>query len=367
MATNITQLTPAFAIHPGEILKDELMAREITQKEFAALTGIPQTQLNEIIKGKRGIYADTALLIAKALKMDAIVWTNLQTNYELDLAKLNAKNKARLEAIHIWQMMDDFIPVKFFKREKIISGNPIADIPVINSIYNIAHAEQLATLYSQPVYARFRKSDKLTVEKINVVGWTKLVAFKATQQNVSAFNHREEAALLTELNKLFEKNKNTVASTTACLVAYGIKLVIQKHPEKCAVDGVSFWSNGNPAIGLPMRFNRIDNFAFTLMHELGHVFLHLLNNNTAQFIDVEEDTDGYKNSKEEKEADDFARDALINKAEWNNFFNQTPVFDEAAILKFARKQKLHPAIVKGRFMFETKDFKVRSNIKTAIE
>ena len=91
MPINIQQLQPSIATHPGEILKDELDFRNITQKEFALLTGIPQTQLNEIIKGKRGINPDIALVISKALEMDAILWLNLQSNYELDLAKMNEK------------------------------------------------------------------------------------------------------------------------------------------------------------------------------------------------------------------------------------------------------------------------------------
>lgn len=115
MSVNVKQLTPATAIHPGEILKDELQERGISQKEFAQLTGIPQTQLNEIIKGKRGFNADIALVIGKALQMDAAVWLNLQSNYELDLAKVNEKNSQRIAALDLWQMVKSYVPEKFLK------------------------------------------------------------------------------------------------------------------------------------------------------------------------------------------------------------------------------------------------------------
>ena len=59
MSINIQQLQPSIATHPGEILKDELDFRDTTQKEFALLTGIPQTHLNEIIKGNSA-YKNTA-------------------------------------------------------------------------------------------------------------------------------------------------------------------------------------------------------------------------------------------------------------------------------------------------------------------
>ena len=80
-------ITPAKAIHPGEILLDELEAREISEKEFAIKSGIQADKLNEIIKGKRGITPEHADLIGKGLDMEPTIWQNLQNLYELDLVK----------------------------------------------------------------------------------------------------------------------------------------------------------------------------------------------------------------------------------------------------------------------------------------
>jgi HTH-type transcriptional regulator / antitoxin HigA len=366
MATNIKQLTPSKLFHPGEMLKDELDARGVTQKDFAQITGIPATQLNEIIKGKRGISADLAVIIGKALKMDAAIWTNMQMNYEMDLAKQSSKNAERIEAINVWQMLENYVPVKFFKKQSVICGNPIADIPVIKDIYGVSNIEQIAAVYSNVNYARFRKSEKLTVDKINLIGWVKLVAYKANNITVKKFDVRTELESLNALNKIFKENKNVVTKTKQLLAEYGIKLVVQSHPEKCAVDGISFWSNGNPAIGLTIRHNRIDNFAFTLMHELGHVFLHLVSNNKAEFIDLEKENTSQSKSKEEIEADDYARNALINAEAWECFMEENPFFEEAAVLSFAHKHKVNAAIVQGRFLYETANFRVRSSINKTL-
>lgn len=364
MGTNIKQLTPAIAIHPGEILKDELQERRIKQKEFALLTGIPQTQLNEIIKGKRGINADIALVIGKALKMDATLWLNLQSNYELDQAKINEKNTIRLTALNQWEMVKPYIPEKFYKKQEVLTGNPISDIPVVKEIYNVQSFEQLAGVYSQAVYARFRKSDKLSIDKINLVGWVKLVNYKASKKAVQNFEARNQNELIAELKTIFRKNKNSVEKTIDTLAKYGIKLIVQSHPEKCAVDGISFWSNGNPAIGMSLRHKRIDNFAFTIMHELGHIYLHLINNNKAEFIYLEKEynTSEYKKSKEEKEANEFSRNSLIEKNEWNNFIDDNPFFVEESIKSFAHKMEIHPAIVLGRYCFEKDNFRMKSSI-----
>lgn len=364
MATKIKELTPAIAIHPGEILKDELRERGIKQKEFALLTGIPQTQLNEIIKGKRGINADIALVISKALKMDAALWLNLQSNYELDLAKINEKNSIRLAAIDQWEMVKPYIPYKFYRKHGVLSGNPVCDVPVVKAIYDVQNFEQLAGVYSQTTFARFRKSDKLSIDKINLVGWVKLVNYQASKIAVPNFDARKQNELVTELKVIYRKNKKTVAKTIDTLARYGIKLIVQPHPEKCAVDGISFWSNGNPAIGISLRHKRIDNFAFTIMHELGHIFLHLINDNTAQFIDLdkEHNTPEYKKSKEEKEANEFSRNSLIEKRGWDDFINDNPHFVEESIKSFANKMEIHPGIVLGRYCFEMDFFAVKSSI-----
>jgi HTH-type transcriptional regulator/antitoxin HigA len=318
----------------------------------------------KLIKGKRGVNADIALVIGKALKMDSVLWLNLQNNYELDLAKINEKNSIRLTAIDQWEMVKSYIPEKFYKKYSVITGNPILDVPVVKIIYGVQNFEQLAGVYSQTTYARFRKSDKLSIDKINLVGWVKLVNYQAANITVQHFDARKQSELITELKAIFRKNKKTVDKTIEALARFGIKLIVQPHPEKCAVDGISFWSNGNPAIGISLRHKRIDNFAFTILHELGHIFLHLINDNTAEFIDLdkEHNTPEYKNSKEEKEANEFSRNSLIESKNWENFINDNPCFNEETIKSFANKMKIHPGIVQGRYCFETDSFRIRSSI-----
>ena len=70
--------------HPGEILlKDFLQPGELSQVHAAAQMGRSRNRLNELIQGKRGMTADTALRLAKLLKTDAEIWMNLQAQYDL--------------------------------------------------------------------------------------------------------------------------------------------------------------------------------------------------------------------------------------------------------------------------------------------
>ena len=72
-------------IHPGEILfEDFLKPMQISQYRLARAIGVPPRRINEIVHGKRGITADTALRLGRFFRMEAQFWMNLQTRYELE-------------------------------------------------------------------------------------------------------------------------------------------------------------------------------------------------------------------------------------------------------------------------------------------
>jgi antitoxin HigA-1 len=83
-----TMRQPTNPFHPGEILLEEFLApAAVSQASFAEKLGWTKAKLNELIKGKRGITADTALDLAEALKTSPKLWMNLQATYDLDKAR----------------------------------------------------------------------------------------------------------------------------------------------------------------------------------------------------------------------------------------------------------------------------------------
>ena len=81
-------LTPFDATHPGEMIKDELKERGMTQKQLAAETGIKASVLSETINGKRSVSLSVAVALEKALDIPADIWMNMQTQYDLDSANI---------------------------------------------------------------------------------------------------------------------------------------------------------------------------------------------------------------------------------------------------------------------------------------
>ena len=68
-----------------------------------------------------------------------------------------------------------------FKREKVITGNPVVDNQIVRDIYGVNNLDQLASLSVQQNYARFKKSTKLKTDVINIMGWVKLVQYRAKE------------------------------------------------------------------------------------------------------------------------------------------------------------------------------------------
>jgi HTH-type transcriptional regulator / antitoxin HigA len=343
----------------------------ISQADFAKLIGIKRSQLNEIIKGKRNINAELALLLEKTLGVDADYWMEAQKNYEMDLARIKLRENKRLEAIEQFEFVKDKISYKFLRKEKILSGDPVEDVKQVLQVYDIDHFEQLPTINIQPQFARFRKSSKLKVDPINIIGWTKLVQHQAKMVNAKPFNHGKLENLVNDLKLIINSNQNTLEKVQNCLQEYGIKLIYQTKGEKTPVDGVSFWSDGNPAIGMSLRYKRIDNYAFTLFHELGHVFEHLINNNDAQFIDLDpkQETQDYKNRIEEREADKFAEENLISNAHWDEYVEKHSVdpLDDMNIISFSKEIGLHPYILRGRICHKLGIYNRKTSIDNSIK
>lgn len=92
-------MTSSMLIHPGEMIKDEIIARGITQKELAKQMGVSYTVFNEILNGKRPVTTEYALLLEAALGTNASIWIGLQADYNMQKVKQDKSFMKRLEKI----------------------------------------------------------------------------------------------------------------------------------------------------------------------------------------------------------------------------------------------------------------------------
>lgn len=291
MATKfkLNDCVPCIAIHPGEIIKDELDAREMKQKELASFMGMPTSVLNDIIKGRRAITPEVAVLLQEILSIDASYWLSLQNQYDIDKANINTKIIERKRNIEIWKIISQYCSIKCFEKLNIIGTKISENIKTIYSIFGVTSVEELITLYSQEKeVSYFKKSERLKSEPINIFSWKHYVFYESSKiQCDTKFSNDNLNNLIDELNHLFVINKDTIDTTKKILSRYGIKFIIVPKFDKTPIDGFSFWQGENPTIVLTLRLNRIDNYAFALLHEIYHVYMHLFNNREQKYISIE--------------------------------------------------------------------------------
>ncbi|MDR2651212.1 MAG: HigA family addiction module antidote protein [Prevotellaceae bacterium] len=90
---------PFYPVHPGELIKDELESRNISQRTFAYKFGVSNTMLNEILNGKRPVSVDFALLVETSLGISAGLLVRMQTSYNLQMAQKNKKMIEKLKKV----------------------------------------------------------------------------------------------------------------------------------------------------------------------------------------------------------------------------------------------------------------------------
>ncbi|MPM30477.1 hypothetical protein SDC9_77027 [bioreactor metagenome] len=90
---------PFQPVHPGELLKDELKYRHLSQKVFAKQLGLPYIAFNEILNGKRPVTTDFALFMEVALGVPAYILVGMQTDYNLQVAQKDNKLNKRIDEI----------------------------------------------------------------------------------------------------------------------------------------------------------------------------------------------------------------------------------------------------------------------------
>ncbi len=93
-SSTITDVNLIEPIHPGEILMEDFIEGfGITQNRLAVSIGVPPRRINEIVHGKRGISADTAIRLARYFGTSEEFWMNLQSNYELRLERRELRDQ----------------------------------------------------------------------------------------------------------------------------------------------------------------------------------------------------------------------------------------------------------------------------------
>jgi HTH-type transcriptional regulator / antitoxin HigA len=329
------QMTPARVSSPGRILTRELEARGWTQKDLAEITGRPVQTINEIIQAKKQITPETALDLAAALGTSAEFWTNLEANYRLRLAR---KEQDPQQDIARKSKLYSLAPIpELIKRGWIQASDSVQELEQqICDFFGITSIDEPPQLAINFLCAQDRDPAQSAQ-----LAWAKRVENIVRQQEVGQFDRKKLRAAIPDILACATVAEE-VAKVPKILLSLGIHFAIVPHLSKTYIDGAAFYLGNAPVIALTLRYDRIDSFWFTLMHELGHIAA----GHQGSYLD---NLDSLEVNAEESEANQLAVDWLMDAKALQKFVHTTtPYFSRKAIVSFAQNQKRHPGIILGR-------------------
>jgi HTH-type transcriptional regulator/antitoxin HigA len=334
-------IRPARAVAPGRIILRELEERGWSQQDLAAIIGRPEQVISEIIRAKKQITAETAQQLAKAFGTSAEFWLNLEMQYQLNQAEKEAKGteiERRSQLYHLAPINE------MTRRGWIHPGKTIDELEqAYCQFFQVLNVDQMPQNA-----ARFRVSEDRGPENRSVMAWVRRVEQLAETQPVSAFQKSDLPKFISHLLNFCEHEVD-IEKIPDLFLENGIHFIIVPHLPKTYLDGAALWINQQPVVALSLRYDRIDAFWFTLLHETAHVF------QGHQQIHVDQLFDGnYSPSEEEEmEANQLAthwlipEDDLATFIEWNR-----PRYSRQQIEQFAQEHHRHPGIVIGQLMHQ---------------
>lgn len=348
-------------IHPGYILGMEIKARGFSQKSFATLIAIQQSHLSEVIKGKRNITDQLAAKLEEGLNIPAEHWISMQAEYNFKARLAEQKNVADRDAEATLTEYNAIYDMKtVFNYVGIIAKTASERLAFCtNSLHFVSPSAQ-----RQQLRGCFHRSEKTGLDARMIATWAVLAKYEASQRPVpeGRFKKDQMDCLAKDLSAIFNENRNTLNRIERKLSEYGIKFCIVPKIKQASIDGYSFFDeDGTPAIVITKRFNRIDNAAFAVMHEVGHLKLHSEKddggNINLAYVDEEHIT------KEERDANAFAAEALIPDLIWENAPSviMNPYYIQKDYSNWAKRMGLNKWIVLGRVSHETGMYMFKSD------
>ena len=351
---------------PGNLLRQRLKEAHLTQRKFAEEIGMRPSHVSEIVSGKRPISRAVALKLENVLGIPAEKWLNLQM--VADISKgTNTNDKKATDEL---SKLDQIISLRIiYKKASISKSTPIQQQLIeLQQFLGIKSCEDLRTNADGLIPGGFfRKSSRTGLDAKMIATWAILARVESRKTVIARpFDHNTFNAVTKELCQIFHENNNTIYRLINTLNKYGIKFCIVEKLQHASVDGYSFLENGIPTIAVTKRFDRIDYLAFSVMHELCHVYRHLTSTNDQR---LNLGNDDFSKNKEEDEANKYAADALISDDKWQNVPPvklNNPWEIQKCYTQWAVKNKYNKWIVLGRISHETGMYKFKSDSSRTI-
>lgn len=334
---------PILAPAPVEAILFRMEEQGLQQKDLVPYFG-SKSRVSEVLSGKRPLTVKMIRDLSVGLGIPASV-----------LVGEHAPNAVTEEAD--WESY----PIEEMRKRgwfSALEGRGRSSRELLHSFF-----EKVGGRDRQVVFLRktihFGGIDTIDTRALNA--WLARVIIRSREEQVSRGRYQRvenPTEFLSEVARLSWFSNGPILAKEF-LQKKGIALVLEPHLPKTRLDGATTSDrDGTPVIGLTLRHDRVDNFWYTLLHELVHLFMHLQSQDEAYVDDTEIEGD---EDQKEMEANRMARDAFVPRRIWQRS-DAYRLQTIEAIKSLADELRIHPAIVAGRIRKETGNYRLFSNV-----
>jgi HTH-type transcriptional regulator/antitoxin HigA len=315
-----------------------------SQKDLAETLSVPPQQIQRY---ESSDYMGASL--SRLIEVASVLGVSIKETW-------SGSNSVDGNSVFIWEGESNVEWNKFPIKEMVKRGwinlkHQVSAVDAVKEYFSHAAGPEYATALHRKKFHGGNSPNEYAL-----LAWQARVLEKARYQvfsgKVPSFEYNDN--WVEELKGLSVKDDAPV-KVKEYLAKKGIVLVIEEHLPGTYLDGAAMMlETGNPVVALTLRYDRLDNFWFVLMHELGHVFLHLFDSLNMDFFDegdiAEDDT-------LEKEADEFSLNSLISPEQWDLCLSRFSMSRES-VLNDAENLGIHPSIIAGRIRKENSNYTI---------
>jgi len=339
--------------HPGTFIQEELEHRGWAQADLAYILGMDGGQLNKLIQGTTNVTPNTAVALADALDMPAEFFLDLQKMFDLHKAqKADPGVKARASWVSVFPVRE------MIKRGWIEDAEPALLNLQMMRFFEMSHIEDIPFISDAKVMAHAARKAAYDETTAIQYAWLHRVRKVAASFECTPYSESDLRASL-PIIRAHMLDKDDIAVIPSILKKCGVRLVLVEHLPGSKIDGVCVWVNGQPVIGMTLRYDRLDNFCFVLRHEIEHVLRG--DGKEEMYTRVDEFGSDYELTDSlvdcEKIANSVAGEFCIPHELFESFFlRKSPYISENDVLAFSARVKINPAVVVGQIQNRTKKF-----------
>lgn len=336
----VTQLTVNKLLDIGDRLIAARIARGLSQRDLAERLEMKEQQIQRY-EQERYLTANLTRIadIAEALGLE------FHATFEIAAAPTTGNADRRLNSVLRFDPRK--LPIREMKKRgwlhevgqsKSMASSTDAELAAA-FVFHACGASHIPSLQRQHVRVGGKYNEH------SLLAWKARILQKARRlSNKISGATQLDAVFIQQLSELSNRPDGPVQAVRK-LRERNVLVVFEKHLTGTHLDGAAMMlDNAVPVIGMTLRLDRLDNFWFVLLHELGHVVLHRDRGLQDGFFD---DDSAKSLERTEAEADEFAQNSLIRNEVWKrSFVRFAKSRDE--VIEFANRLKISPAIVAGR-------------------